>query len=187
MCNCGWSSSSNGSIGSDNLPQRINAGAFTSYAFNSVSALVTKQYGIIPGSDYSIDTCIDFPMVPQGNKQWWFVETSSPVNWTSEKLKFRVNFIIDQTVVLPGVYQFELGVRRRNDKTTPNGSNLSVTVDYTLDTTAVPQKKVTAFSSELTIPGGVELDPLLFFLTRGEPTDDESDSAYVTGIDVVWV
>lgn len=170
------------------MPQRINAGAFDAHAGNSITTLVQKSYGSGPGGQYVINSCIDFPAIWQVSQQWWDVETSPPPAWTSTQIRFRVHFYVEDTISLPGGYRFTLEAKRMQDGAVPNGAKTSVNVDYNLADSNAPRKRITAWSSALTLSGAVATDGIQLTLTRGtNPTSDESDSAYVKGIEVDWV
>lgn len=170
------------------LPQRINAGAWLADPANSAPTLISKPFGTSPGGTYNIYPTINFPAVWQVSAQYWYVETSPPIGWTSTKLKFRVHFIVDQTISLPGGYRFTLGVRRNPNNVAPSGAKTTGNIDYDLSDATIPYKKITAISSEITIAGAVDTDGLALELTRGtNPTSDESDSAWVIGVDLYFV
>lgn len=170
------------------LPQRINAGAFKSDPANSEAGIVDRAYGSGPGSTYSIYPTINFPQVSVGGAQYWYVETSPPIGWTSTQIKFRVHFIVDEAISLPGTFRFVLGARRNYDVSSPLGAKTTGFVDYVCADSTIPTKRITAISSAITIASAVDTDALFLELTRGiAASNDESDETYVTGIDLYFV
>lgn len=169
------------------LPQRINAGAFKGDPDNLTPVYVNKIYGTGPGSTYAIYPTLVFPQ-PGGNPEYWYVETSPPLNWTSTQVQFRTHFIVEDAVTLPGNFRFTLGVKRNQNATAPSGAKVTGNSDFALTGTTVPQKKISTISSVITVPSATQNDGLLLELTRGTaPSDDKNVIAYVIGIDLFFV
>lgn len=188
----GWPGSSGGGLDPADLPaylpQWIPAGAWTADPANTQNALVTKPYGSGPGSTYSIYTCIDFPQISQDSAQYWYFTTAPPIGWASNQIKFKIHFIVEDTISLPGAYRFTLGARRQTDPSTPSGVKTSGNVDYSLAAATTPRYFYTALSGAITIVSAVAGEALALELTRGTaPSNDESDSAYVVGMELHWI
>lgn len=170
------------------LPQWIPAGAWTSDPANSQNALVTKPYGSGPGSTYNIYTCINFPQISQDAAQYWYYTTAPPIGWASNQIKFKIHFLVEDTISLPGAYRFTLGGRRQNDPSVPSGAKTTGNVDYTLSDSNIPRYRLTALSSAITIASAVAGEGLALELTRGTAAaNDESDPAYIIGMELHWV
>lgn len=153
---------------------------------NSQNAIVNKNYGAGPNNTYSIYRTINFPMVAQDAAQYWYYTIAVPRIWTSTILRFCVHFIVEDTISLPGVYRFGLGARRQQDVSAVSGAKTLQAIDYTLADTNIPRYRITNWSGALNVAGATYDEALLLELQRGVPTNDESDSAYVVGVNLRW-
>lgn len=155
---------------------------------NSRNAIENKPYGTGPGSTYSIYPCIPFPQVSAGGAQYWYFPVAPVLNWTSNQVRFRAHFIVEDSISLPGGYRFQLGLRRQTDVSAVSGAKTSGTVDYILADSNIPRWRITSLSSAITIASAVSGEGLTLELTRGtEPISDESDEAYLVGIELHYV
>lgn len=170
------------------LPQWIPAGAWTSDPANSQNALVALPYGVSPGGTYSIFTCIDFPQISQDAAQYWYYTTAPPLGWSSNRLKFKIHFIVEDSISLPGSYRFTLGVRRQNDVSAVSGAKTTGNIEYTCSDSLIPRYRLTDISQEINLASAVAGEAVHCELTRGVATaNDESDPAYVVGMELHWV
>lgn len=169
------------------MPQWIPAGAWEPDPANTQNALVKKPFGTSPGGTYAIYPTINFPQISQDAAQYWYFTTAPVLNWSTNQVKFRVHFIVDQTISPPGAYRFTLNARRLTDLAAPSGAKTGVNLDYTLGDAIIPRYRITSLSGALTITSAVSNEALLLELTRGTATNDESDSAYVVGMELHFV
>lgn len=176
------------SVAASAQPQEINAGAWEADPANSQNATVAKPYGTGPGSTYAIYRTINFPQVSVGGAQYWYYNLAPPLTWASSQLQFKVHFIVEDAISLPGAYRFTLGVRRLNEPISPLGAKITGNVDYTLADSNIPRYRYTALSSAITVTSAVAGEALLLELTRGTAAaNDESDPAYVTLVEIHYV
>lgn len=185
----GWGDGVPTVLPADLMPQWVPSGAWTPDPANPNNALVTKAYGVGPQGTYSIYTTIHLPSiyVTEITDNWYYVATP-PLAWTSEQIKFKAHFIVEDTLSLPGAFRVGIGFRRQQEPSVVIGAKSYVYADYTLPDTNIPRYRITGFSTAVTLTGAQAGEGFLCELYRDSALENEEQvPIYVVGIELHYI